>query len=156
MEQLLVSTLGPMTPKPFSLAVKAVALDSQKRCLLIRRSARNRNFEGKWEWPGGKVDSGETFAMAVLREAREETSLEVEITSLAGATEFEMPAVHVILICLEVRVLRGEIKLSEEHDAFEWVPLSDFPRYAFPEQVRESMLTYALRKASGHARTTSF
>ena len=74
------------TIKPFRLTVKAVLLNDQQCCLLVRRSAYNRNFVGCWEWPGGKVDEGEDFATALLREAREETGLEVQITALAGAT----------------------------------------------------------------------
>src|ERR1035441_10199215 len=107
----------PVTPvKPFRLAVKAVILDGQHRCLLVRRSSFNKNFVGCWEWPGGKVDAGEDFATAVLRETREETGLEVEITGLAGATSFEMPKVNVVLLCMEVRILNGDIHLSDEHD----------------------------------------
>lgn len=137
-----------MPAKPYSLAVKAVALDDQNRCLLIRRSGSNRHFVGCWEWPGGKVDAGEDFATAVVRETREETSLEVEITGLVGATTFEMPAVHVVLLCMEVRIIGGQIRLSEEHDTFDWVPLSEFSRRPFPEQVRDFMLEYAHRKGA--------
>jgi 8-oxo-dGTP diphosphatase len=130
--------------KPFKLAVKAVILDN-KRCLLIRRSRNNRNFIGAWEWPGGKVDDGEDFAAAVVREIREETSLEIEITGLAGATQFEMPKLYVILLCMEARLKSGEVKLSDEHDEFAWVRLSDLPQYPLAEQVRDFTLDYAKR-----------
>ena len=129
--------------KPFSLAVKAVIVDPAGRCLLIRRSAANLHFVGTWEWPGGKVDPGEDFASAVIRETREETSLEVEITGLAGVTHFEMPKVNVVLLCMEVRAVRGEIKLSDEHDQFMWVPLSELDRWPVPEQIAEFMFQYA-------------
>jgi 8-oxo-dGTP diphosphatase len=131
--------------------VKAVILDAAGGCLLIRRSAANLHFVGMWEWPGGKVDSGEDFATAVVRETREETSLEVEITGLVGATHFEMPKVNVILLCMETRIVGGEIKLSEEHDQFMWVPLSELTRWPLPEQVAPFMLEYAKRSISaGH------
>jgi ADP-ribose pyrophosphatase YjhB (NUDIX family) len=54
----------PVFPQPFRLAVKAVVIDDANRCLLLRRSAANKNFVGCWEWPGGKVDPGEDFASA--------------------------------------------------------------------------------------------
>ncbi len=134
--------------KPFKLSVKAVVLDEQERCLLIRRSSRCRNFVGEWEWPGGKVDPGEDFASALVREVKEETSLEVEITGLAGATQWEMATVNVILLCLEARWTAGEVRPSEEHDAWEWVPLSQFPGRALTSQARDFMLDYAKCKSN--------
>lgn len=134
--------------KPFKLAVKAVILDEMERCLLIRRSAANGHFIGKWEWPGGKADPGEDFSTAVVRETREETGLEVEITGLAGATSFEMATVHIVLLCLEVRRLGGEIRLSAEHDNFAWVLLAELGQWNLPEEHRPFMLDYAQRKGT--------
>ena len=99
--------------RPFRLAVKAVIFDDWNRCLLIRRSTANRNFAGCWEWPGGKLDPGEDFATGLAREVREECGLQVELTGLAGATEFAMPAVNVILLCLEARLSDAELKRLE-------------------------------------------
>jgi 8-oxo-dGTP diphosphatase len=134
--------------KPFRLAVKAVIFDEQGRCLLIRRSNQCRNFVGQWEWPGGKVDPGEDFADAVVREAKEESSLDVEITGLAGATQFEMPTVNVVLLCMETRLNAGKVRLSEEHDDFAWVPLSDLGKWDIVESAKPLMLEYAKRKGT--------
>jgi len=134
--------------KPFRLAVKAVILDEQSRCLVIRRSHVNQHFVGAWEWPGGKVDAGEDFASATLRETLEETSLKIEITGLAGVTQFEMSTVYVVLLCMEARLTGGELKLSEEHDAFAWMPLGELSGQALPAQVRDLMLDYAKRKGT--------
>ena len=136
-----------MAGKPFSLAVKAVIFDAEGRCLMIRRSAHNRNFVGCWEWPGGKADPGESFDQAVRREVLEETGLDVEITALAGATEFEMPAVHVVLLCLEARLTGGSLLLSEEHDDSAWVPLAELDARPLPASFAGFMLEYAARKA---------
>jgi len=135
-----------MASKPFSLAVKAVIFDAEGRCLMIRRSAHNRNFVGCWEWPGGKADPGESFDQAVRREVLEETSFNVEITALAGATEFEMPAVHVVLLCLEARLTGGSLRLSEEHDDSAWVPLDRLAERDLPSRFRDFMLDYARRR----------
>jgi len=80
---------------------------------------------------------------------REETSLEVEITGLAGATEFEMPAVNVVVLSFEAGLVRGEVKVSVEHDAFAWVPLSELSLRPLADQTRDFMLDYAKRKAAG-------
>ncbi len=143
--------------KRFVLAVKAVIFDNEGRCLLIRRSDRCRNFVGKWEWPGGKVDPGEDFTTAVVREVKEETSLDAEIIALAGATQFDMPpdeqtgrpALRVVLLCMETQVIAGEVRLSEEHDDFAWVSPSEFNTLEMPEQIKPFMLEYARRKSEG-------
>ena len=134
------------SPKPFSMAVKAVILDEEGRCLLIRRSARNKNFAGCWEWPGGKLDPGESFATGLQREVMEECGLTVELTGLAGAVEFEMPAVRVVLLCMEARRTGGTIRMSEEHDDSAWVPLADLHSQSLPAHQRAFMLDYANRK----------
>lgn len=132
--------------KPYKLAVGAVVLDNSCRCLLVRRSAQCGNFVGQWEWPGGKVTDGEYFTTALRREVGEETSLEVEITGLAGATVFELPAIHVVLLIMETRVRSGQLKLSEEHDQFAWVPLAELPQWSLVGPVRHLMLEYAKQK----------
>jgi len=132
--------------KPFKLAVKAILLDDHNRCLLLRRSPVCRNFVGKWEWPGGKLDDGEDFASALVREVREEASLEVEITGFGGATSFEMTAVRIVLLCMEARCAQGEVRLSEEHDEYAWVHLTDLAHWDLTDQVKPFMLEYANKK----------
>jgi len=129
--------------KPYKLAVKAVIADEEGRCLLIRRSARSRYFPGQWEWPGGKVDPGEDFADALVREVHEETGLSVAITGLVGAVHSEMPTAHVILLCLSAEIVGGEIRMSEEHEEYAWVPWADFPQWELAEQNSTLMLDWA-------------
>ncbi len=136
-----------MAGKPFSLTMKAVIVDEQGRTLLIRRSKANKNFTGKWEWPGGKVDPGEDFAVAAIREAKEETGLDVELTGVAGVAQFEMARAHVAMLCMEARIIGGEMQLSHEHDAFQWVPLSKLPEIELIDgSVRDCMLNYVSKK----------
>jgi len=137
-----------MSAKPYRLAVKAVVFDSANRCLLLRRSAANKNFVGCWEWPGGKVDDGEDFATATLRETAEEAGLIIELTGLAGVTDFEMPAASIVLLCMEARIVAGELRLSHEHDAAEWVPLPELGRFKLPPRVDQFMFAYAARKTT--------
>ena len=132
--------------KPFSLAVKAVILDAAGGCLLIRRSAANLHFVGMWEWPGGKVDVGEDFATALVREVREETGLALQITGLAGATAYEMAAAQIVLLCMDARCISGELRLSQEHDDLAWAPLAEFQKFTFTPGVGVFMLDYAKRK----------
>lgn len=136
---------------PYRLAVKAAILDDLQRCLLLRRDPDSRHFAGDWEWPGGKVEAGEDFSDALVREVREETGLDVELTGLAGAMTMSFDHAEVILLCMEARV-RGPsanqptVRLSEEHDACAWVPIDELERWRCAPGVHTLMLDWVQRR----------
>ena len=134
-----------MADKPFGLTVRAIIRNEQGRTLLIRRASTNKHFVGQWEWPGGKVDPGEDFVTALHRELAEETGLTVTLTQFAGAASAEMPKARVVLLFMEAVSTGGFLTLSDEHDAAEWVPLSDFANWTLTEYMRDFMLDYARR-----------
>ena len=124
-----------MEEKPFGLAVKALVNDAAGNCLLLRRSMESRHYAGKWDLPGGKVDEGESFDVGLLREVKEESGLNVSIDGVAGAIEYEMSSVRVVLLFLEASLTSGEVTLSEEHDKYEWVPRDKVPDMDLSEQL---------------------
>ncbi|MGD0537504.1 MAG: NUDIX domain-containing protein [Verrucomicrobiota bacterium] len=132
--------------KPIRMAVKAVLFDAAQQCLVLRRSPANRGFVGCWEWPGGKLEPGEDFTDGLRRELREETGLEAEFTGLAGASEFEMPAARIILVCLRARPTGGGLRLSAEHDAFDWVPLEELAHWNILEPMKPILKTLLEKK----------
>ena len=132
--------------KPLRMTVRAVLFDAAQRCLVLRRSPANRGFVGCWEWPGGKLEPGEDFTDGLRRELREETGLEAEFTGLAGASEFEMPAARVILVCLCARPTGGDLRLSPEHDAFDWVPLEELTHWNILEPMKPILKALLERK----------
>ena len=136
--------------QPYSLAMRAVIVDAQQRCLLLRRSKVCKAFVGTWEWPGGKVDAGETIDQAVRREVREETGLEIILGGVAGAYGFTMPDRPdrpVAVLCLEATLSGGggELRLSDEHDDFAWVPFAELGRWNMTEALKEFAIAYAAR-----------
>jgi len=106
------------------LTVRAVIYDESGRILLLKRSMMSRNYPGKWEFPGGKVDPGERFDDAVLREVREETSLNCTIKRFIGAAEAQLPHVNAIQLVMEVEA-SGTIVISREHEGLRWVAPAD-------------------------------
>ena len=132
-----------MNTKPYGLAVRAVIRDEQGRCLLLRRSSSSRRFPGQWEWPGGKVDSGESFDVALYREVREETGLEVELLGVVGSFSFDLPEVRVAMLCLEARAAGGTFRLSEEHDESAWVPAAEAASWNLTVGLKEMAAAYA-------------
>ncbi|MCK6486271.1 MAG: NUDIX domain-containing protein [Phycisphaerae bacterium] len=110
-----------MQPKPFILSVKALIHDGHGRYLAIRRSAASKNNAGQWDFPGGKLDAGEAFDAALIREVAEETGLTVQLEQVLGAGESELPDRKVAYLFMLARARGGEVRLSEEHDAFAWM-----------------------------------
>jgi 8-oxo-dGTP diphosphatase len=134
-----------MTAKPYGLAVKALVTDAQGRVLFIRRSLASKWFRHQWDLPGGKVDAGEAFDAALHREVAEETGLTVSIEGVAGATQYDMPQIRVAFLFLEARCTAGELQLSDEHDAFQWVARAEIPTLDLSDQLRGFLLDYCRR-----------
>jgi 8-oxo-dGTP diphosphatase len=126
--------------------VRAVIKNERGECLLLRRSNACRSFAGTWEWPGGKADEGEAFDAAVLREVREETGLEVELTGVAGAFGVEMTQMHLAVLCMEARLTGGTLRLSEEHDDYKWVSITEMPTWDLTSGLKEFAESYVAKK----------
>ncbi len=76
-----------------------------------------------WEYPGGMVEPGETLQQALLREIKEETGAEVEITGFIGVCKnVEMDVVNIDFSC---RYIKGELVNSEESLEVRWVKMQD-------------------------------
>ncbi|MDH7487214.1 MAG: NUDIX domain-containing protein [Anaerolineae bacterium] len=131
-----------MSDKPFALSIKVVIRDEADRCLLLRRSASSKGNPGKWEFPGGKVEAGEDFDAALLREVAEETGLTVSLHRVAGAAESEMPTRKVAYLILEGRLESGQVRLSSEHEDYAWVAPHDLLGMDLVEQFRPFAQAY--------------
>jgi ppGpp synthetase/RelA/SpoT-type nucleotidyltranferase/8-oxo-dGTP pyrophosphatase MutT (NUDIX family) len=111
--------------KAFSLSTKVVIRDGESRVLILQRSAKSRGNPGKWEFPGGKTDAGESFDAALLREVSEETGLTITLERVVGSGSSELPGRTVAYMFMEGRLAAGVVRLSDEHDAFKWVTLAE-------------------------------
>jgi len=137
-----------MADKRYYLVVRAIIRDSKGRCLLIRRSNVCHKFVGKWEWPGGKVDKGESFDVALRREVREEIGLKVELVGVVGAYGKISPK-RIAVLCLEARPVGGTVRLSEEHDQYSWVALKDLHKWDMTYGLMELTKNYVAAKNRG-------
>ena len=126
-----------MPNKPYALSVKVVILEKSGCCLLLKRSLNDRWNPGKWEFPGGKVEPGEQFDEALLRETMEETGLIISLIRVVGATEFELLDRKVAEIIMEGHLESGEVHLSNEHDDYAWVALRELTSMDLAEQSIE-------------------
>lgn len=77
-------------------------------------------FKDGWEFPGGKVETGETSAQALVREIREELDTEIEVGELFDTVEYDYPSFHLSMDCFLCRVISGDLVLKE-HEAARWL-----------------------------------
>ena len=74
-------------------------------------------FEGMWEFPGGKIEPGESREVALKREIQEELGVDIAIENLLCTTEYDYPSFHLTMHCYLCSIASGEIELREHKSA---------------------------------------
>ena len=98
--------------------VAAVICDSIREKKKIFATARGYgDFKGLWEFPGGKIEEGETPQQALVREIREELATRIIVGNLIGTIEYDYPSFHLSMDCFWCEVEDGELKLLEAEEA---------------------------------------
>ena len=78
------------------------------------------DFKGGWEFPGGKIEEGETPQEALAREIIEELETEIAVGELVDTIEYDYPAFHLSMDCYWAEIVSGEVVLKE-HEAAKWL-----------------------------------
>lgn len=130
-----------MKEKLFRLAISAfIKYDGLKeenkgKYLLIQRSENCMNFQGFWETPGGKIDDGESFDDALIREIQEETGLSIVFDGVAGAVDVDIPTkpdLRIAVLYMKAHTDSDRVQISEEHQDYKWLLVTEFPKNLTP------------------------
>ena len=78
------------------------------------------DFKGGWEFPGGKIEAGETPQEALVREIKEELETEIAVGELIDTVEYDYPSFHLSMDCFWAEIVSGELVLKE-HEAAKWL-----------------------------------
>lgn len=98
--------------------VAAIIRDANGRILSTQRGYGE--WKGWWEYPGGKMEGGETPEEALKREIREELSIEISVDEFFCTVDYDYPAFHLTMHCYLCSMLTGALRLNE-HKAARWL-----------------------------------
>lgn len=127
--------------------VAAVICDSIDEKKQIFSTARGYGeFKGQWEFPGGKIEEGETPQQALVREIREKLEATIVVGDLIDTIEYDYPAFHLSMDCFWCEVIDGKLKLLEAEAAkwltketlynVQWLPAD----ITLVEKIKEQMM----------------
>ena len=103
-----------------TIEVVAAIIKDNNKIFTTRRGYGE--FENMWEFPGGKIELGETKEEALTREIKEELELDIDITNYLTTVEYDYPNFHLIMHCYICNISGGKLQLNAHNDA-KWTTL---------------------------------
>ena len=131
-----VPAAPPLRHMPLIIEVAAGLIRDPTGRLLVTSRRRGSHLEGLWEFPGGKLQAGETPAACLARELTEELSATFTVGELVETVRWRYPERTVVIHFFACRHASGDIVPTEEQ-AIEWVEPARLAEYDFPPADRE-------------------
>lgn len=116
------------------ILVTAAVIEKEGKVLLAQREPKDR-LAGKWEFPGGKVEPGETPQDCLAREIREELGIEVQVGEFLCSSRFDYDHASVEILAYRCSWLAGQIQRNV-HQALQWVFPEDLAKVDLAEADR--------------------
>ncbi len=110
--------------------VVAAIIKNKEGKILIARKKKGKSLEGYWEFPGGKIEAGETQEESLVREIKEEMHVEIKVIKYFDENIHNYEKKTVRLIAFIAEIERGNITLVD-HDMFKWVELEELKDFPF-------------------------
>ena len=100
--------------------IKVVAAIIQKENKILATKRGYGEFINMWEFPGGKIEPGETKKQALVREIKEELNIEINVDKFALDIEYQYPNFYLFMSCFMCSIKEGSIELLEHNDG-KWI-----------------------------------
>ena len=104
--------------------VRVVAAVIRKDDKIFATQRGYGEFKDGWEFPGGKIEEGETPEQALAREIKEELDTEIQVGKLIDTIEYDYPKFHLSMDCFWCEIMQGGLELKE-HEAARWLSKED-------------------------------
>ena len=112
-----------------SIDVVAAVIMKNDLFLIANRSFED-NSQGIWEFPGGKVEENETFTSALIREIKEELSLNIKVGNIIATIDLSKTDKNIYVHYYYAIILSGQINLNV-HSEFKWVPHNQLKSFTY-------------------------
>lgn len=110
------------TIRVVAAVIKAVKEDGQPMIFATQRGYGE--LKGGWEFPGGKIEDGETPQEALQREIMEELETKIKVGDLIDTIEYDYPTFHLSMDCFWAEIVSGDLVLKE-HEAAKWLTMEN-------------------------------
>ena len=132
MQRILLQKRGKYMKTVRVVAAVIKAVNDKKEPIIFATQRGYGEFKDGWEFPGGKIEAGETPQEALKREIMEELDTEVKVGALIDTIEYDYPNFHLSMDCFWCQLIRGDLELLEAAEArwltketlksVEWLP----------------------------------
>ena len=123
--------------RTYGLTMRGIIKNENDEILILKRHPKSRTNPEMWELPGGKVEKGEFFDDALVREIKEETDLDVEVGDFAEAVQNDYSHKRTVQLIMYLDNVRGDVKISDEHTDWMWADL---------EKIKTLRISTSLKK----------
>ena len=106
--------------KTMKVVAAIICNDMERKSKIFATARGYGDLKGGWEFPGGKVEPGETPQQALKREIMEELSTEIKVGELIDTIEYDYPTFHLSMDCFWAEVVTGQLELKEA-EAAKWL-----------------------------------
>lgn len=96
------------------------AVNENNKPIIFATQRGYGEFKGGWEFPGGKIEAGETPKEALKREIMEELDTEISVGELIDTIEYDYPEFHISMDCFWCEMVSGDL-VMKEHEAAKWL-----------------------------------
>lgn len=100
------------------------AVNGEGKQMIFATQRGYGEFKGGWEFPGGKIEDGETPQEALKREIIEELETEIKVDDLIDTIEYDYPTFHLSMDCFWAEIVSGDLILKE-HEAAKWLTIEN-------------------------------